>query len=80
MFEKNTLTVNRGWAGYAGNRREFTDVRELQGRLMAPGVELMAEADESTKGPAGFVAIDPAEIRSWSIGTSAFERRLSALF
>jgi hypothetical protein len=34
-------------------------VRELQRRLKARGVELAQEADESTTGPASFVAVDP---------------------
>ena len=38
---------------------QFTDVRELQRRLKAQGVALAAEADESTTGPAHFMAIDP---------------------
>jgi hypothetical protein len=37
----------------------FTDVRELQHRLKAQGVELVSKADESTKGPASFVVVDP---------------------
>lgn len=59
MFEKNTLTFNPGWDSSANTLEEFTDVRELQRRLKAAGVELVAEADESTTGPASFVAIDP---------------------
>jgi len=38
---------------------KFTDVRDLQRRLKAHGVRLQAEADESTTGPASFVAVDP---------------------
>lgn len=37
----------------------FTDVRELQRQLKAEGVQLMIEADETTTGPASFMAIDP---------------------
>jgi catechol 2,3-dioxygenase-like lactoylglutathione lyase family enzyme len=37
----------------------FTDVRELQRRLKAQGVKLEQEADESTTGPASFIAMDP---------------------
>ncbi len=37
----------------------FTDVRDLQRRLKAQGVQLQQEADESTTGPASFVAVDP---------------------
>ena len=59
MFEKNMLTFNPGWDQAAQNLAEFTDVRELQRRLKAAGVTLTAEADESTSGPAHFMAIDP---------------------
>lgn len=37
----------------------FTDVRVLQRQLKAQGVQLITEADETTTGPASFVAIDP---------------------
>lgn len=59
MLEKNTLTFNPGWDASAGPLDEFTDVRELQRRLREQGVELVAQADESTTGPAYLMAIDP---------------------
>ncbi len=59
MFEKNTLTFNPGWNSNASKLDTFTDVRELQRQLKAQGVQLMTEADETTTGPASFVAIDP---------------------
>lgn len=59
MFEKNILTFNPGWDDSAGTLDTFTDVRELQRTLKAQGVELQNEADESTTGPASFVAVDP---------------------
>ena len=59
MFEKNILTFNPGWDSNAQNLESFTDVRELQRQLKAQGVELMSEADESTTGPASFIAVDP---------------------
>jgi lactoylglutathione lyase len=59
MFEKNTLTFNPGWDQNAQKVASFTDVRELQRELKAQGVELMQQADESTTGPASFVAVDP---------------------
>ena len=37
----------------------FTDVRELQKRLKAEGVEFAVEADESTEGPGSFMVFDP---------------------
>jgi catechol 2,3-dioxygenase-like lactoylglutathione lyase family enzyme len=59
MFDNNILTFNPGWDSNAKKLGAFTDVRELQRRLKAQGVKLAKEADESTKGPASFVAFDP---------------------
>ena len=59
MFDKNILTFNPGWDSNAQKLDTFTDVRELQRQLKAQGVELVNEADESTTGPASFVAVDP---------------------
>ena len=59
MFEKNILTFNPGWDSEARAIDDFTDVRELQRRLKAEGVTLEVEADESTTGPASFIAVDP---------------------
>jgi lactoylglutathione lyase len=59
MFEKNTLTFNPGWDSNASRLEDFTDVRELQRQLKEQGVQLVAEADETTKGPAFLMAIDP---------------------
>jgi predicted enzyme related to lactoylglutathione lyase len=59
MFDKNILTFNPGWNQDAQMVDPFTDVRELQRRLKAAGVKLTTEADESTKGPASFTAVDP---------------------
>jgi lactoylglutathione lyase len=59
MFEKNILTFNPGWNNDAGKLDSFTDVRELQRQLKAAGVALLTEADETTAGPASFMAVDP---------------------
>jgi catechol 2,3-dioxygenase-like lactoylglutathione lyase family enzyme len=59
MFERNILTFNPGWDQNAQKLGAFTDVRELQRQLKAQGVEMMSEADESTSGPASFIAVDP---------------------
>jgi lactoylglutathione lyase len=59
MFERNTLTFNPGWDSNARKRASFTDVRDLQRQLRARGVRLQQLADESTTGPASFVAVDP---------------------
>jgi catechol 2,3-dioxygenase-like lactoylglutathione lyase family enzyme len=59
MFEKNSLTFNPGWTSDAQELDVFTDVRELQRQLKAQGVEILAEADEDTTGPASFVVVAP---------------------
>ena len=59
MFDKNILTFNPGWDSNAQKLATFTDVRELQRLLKAQGVQLVNEADESTTGPASFMAVDP---------------------
>jgi catechol 2,3-dioxygenase-like lactoylglutathione lyase family enzyme len=59
MFEKNILTFNPGWDQNAKKLERFTDVRELQRRLKAQGVQIAVEADESTTGPAHFMTVDP---------------------
>lgn len=59
MFDKNILTFNPGWDQQARKLPSFTDVRELQRQLRAQGVKFEQEADESTTGPASFVAVDP---------------------
>ncbi len=59
MFEKNMLTFNPGWDQNAQKLAAFTDIRELQRQLKAQDVQLLQEADESTTGPASFIAVDP---------------------
>lgn len=53
------LTFNPGWDQNAQKLAAFTDVRELQRRLKAQGVQLVNEADKKTTGPASFMAMDP---------------------
>ncbi len=59
MFEKNILTFNPGWDSNAKPVDPFTDVRALQKKLKAAGLELATEADESTTGPASLTLTDP---------------------
>lgn len=59
MFERNTLTFNPGWDSAGNTLDEFTDVRELQRRLKLAGIAPATAADESTKGPAYMVVVDP---------------------
>ena len=59
MFEKNIMTFNPGWDSNAQPLASFTDVRDIQRRLKADGIQLVSEADESTAGPASIVLVDP---------------------
>jgi catechol 2,3-dioxygenase-like lactoylglutathione lyase family enzyme len=59
MFERNMLTFNPGWDSNARPLPTFTDVRELQRRFRAQGVQCVSEADESTTGPASLLVGDP---------------------
>jgi len=59
MFERNILTFNPGWDESAEPLDEYVDIRELQRRLGAQGVEFESRADESTTGPASFIVVDP---------------------
>ena len=59
MFDKNTMTFNPGWDSNASELDTFTDVRELQRTLKAQGVQFVSEADETSTGPASFIAVDP---------------------
>lgn len=59
MFDTNILTFNPGWDADAQTLDRFTDVREIQKKLKADGIEFASEADETTSGPASFVILDP---------------------
>ncbi len=64
MFERNMLTFNPGWrwvssSGMPEPIAEFTDVRELQERLDAAGIELAERADPDGTGPAHLALVDP---------------------
>ena len=59
MFEKNMLTFNPGWDSDAKELASFDDVREIQKQLKASDITPVAQADESTQGPAHIVVVDP---------------------
>ena len=59
MFERNLLTFNPGWSGSAEALERFEDVRALQARVEAAGLEPVARADPETDGPAHFTLVDP---------------------
>ncbi len=59
MFEDNILTFNPGWTQDKTPLDDFEDVREIQARLKAAGVELIAEADPESDGVAHVMLQDP---------------------
>ena len=59
MFERNIMTFNPGWNAKGETLETFTDVRELQKRLLEAGLELQVKADEKSTGPASFMLSDP---------------------
>jgi catechol 2,3-dioxygenase-like lactoylglutathione lyase family enzyme len=59
MFEKNLMTFNPGWDAACNTLAEFTDVRELQRRVRAAGIEPATPVAESGSGPGSFIVVDP---------------------
>ena len=60
MFERNMLTFNPGWDSAGNTLAQFTDVRELQRRLVRVGITPVTPVDnESDSGPASFLIVDP---------------------
>ena len=59
MFEANIMTFNPGWAADATPLESFEDVREIQSRLKAGGIEPVMGADPDSTGPAHLIVVDP---------------------
>lgn len=59
MFESNILTFNPGWSDDAKPLEQFEDVRELQARLQAAGLEIESTTDPDSTEPAHIVFKDP---------------------
>lgn len=59
MFEGNILTFNPGWDENAKELNPFTDVRNIQKKLISEQIKITTEADEKTKGPAYIELTDP---------------------
>ena len=60
MFDHNILTFNPGWDSNAQNVDPFDDVRVIQSKLKAKGINIdIARADTSGEGPAHFILHDP---------------------
>jgi lactoylglutathione lyase len=58
MFPSNTLTFNPGWDQDGQATGEYEDVREIQKRLKAAGIETGDDID-SASGPGSFMVTDP---------------------
>lgn len=59
MFNRPMLTFTPGLTGRRERLAEFTDVREVQARVRAAGVEVADPVDEAGSGPASIVLTDP---------------------
>lgn len=59
MFEQNILTFNPGLTNRMERLESFTDVRTIQARVEAAGIEPSQRADPDGDGPASFVIVDP---------------------
>ena len=59
MIKKNSLTFNPGWNERAETLETFEDVRDLQKRLQADGIELTTSTDPEGTGPAHISFVDP---------------------
>jgi catechol 2,3-dioxygenase-like lactoylglutathione lyase family enzyme len=59
MFERNMLTFNPGWSTETAPLEDFEDIRALQARFRAAGLEVLGEVDPESTGPASLTVIDP---------------------
>lgn len=59
MFDGNVLTFNPGWDQSCGAVEPFEDVRDLQAKYDAAGLNVDIRADPSTTGPAHITLTDP---------------------
>ncbi len=60
MFDKNILTFNPGMVLGGDQPEDFTDVREIEAKLIEAGLELGDRtSDDTPEGPAHITLIDP---------------------
>ncbi|WP_373355368.1 VOC family protein [Pseudoroseicyclus sp. CXY001] len=59
MFEGNILTFNPGWTADGAEADPFTDIRDIQARLKAAGIELTQETDPDGTGTGHVALTDP---------------------
>ena len=59
MFDKNSLTFNPGWNKRGETLDLFEDVRDIQKRLQADGIQLATKTDPEGTGAAHIALVDP---------------------
>jgi catechol 2,3-dioxygenase-like lactoylglutathione lyase family enzyme len=59
MLQQNTLTFNPGWDQNAQNLDEFDDVRQIQTKLEAQGLEFVSKVTDETTGQGSLIIKDP---------------------
>jgi len=59
MFEGNMLTFNPGWDQSAQPLDDFADIRAIQEKLLASGVEPDSKVETGPSGPGSFMVTDP---------------------
>lgn len=59
MFDRNVLTFNPGLTDRMERLERFTDVREIQQRLLDAGVELTERVEDGTEGAGHIALVDP---------------------
>lgn len=59
MFEGNMLTFNPGWSAEEEEIESFTDIREIQAKLEASGIELKQSTHSGGTEPAYISLLDP---------------------
>jgi len=61
MFEGNILTFNPGWDENGKETDTFVDIRKIQQELKDKGIDIGAEIEKKSSGPASFMTTDPDE-------------------
>ena len=59
MIKQNSLTFNPGWNKRGETLESFEDVREIQKRLQADGVQLTTKTDPEGTGTGHIALVDP---------------------
>ena len=61
MFKENIMTFNPGWASVGEHPEEFTDIRDLQARIVESGITPTTPIADGhpASGPASVILTDP---------------------